>query len=234
VRPSREALDQVHQWLQDNNISESKLQYSSAKDWIKVTLPVSSVEQLLDTKYSVYKHTDGTHLIRTPKWSLPLHLHEHIETIQPTNSFLRPRAKKTNLKTLPTDDAAQYAIGSPFVAAGTTVEDVCNVTAVTPLCLRTLYGTSTLFGRLQKYMLMSIQELWIILLNPPTKIRLASPTISAKQTTAQIYKFSSRNSGPKQKELPITSPFRLLPMVTISKPRITPHNWLPERTSKAT
>jgi tripeptidyl-peptidase-1 len=150
VKPSSKALDQVHQWLQANNISESKLQYSSAKDWIKVTLPVSSVEQLLDTKYSVYKHTDGTHLIRTPKWSLPLHLHEHIETIQPTNSFLRPRAKRSNLKTLPADAAAQYTVGSPFVAAGTaqTVEDVCNVTAVTPLCLRTLYGTSTLSGRI--------------------------------------------------------------------------------------
>jgi hypothetical protein len=48
------------------------------------------------------------------------------------------------LKTLPADAAGRYAVGAPFVAAGKEqkLEEACNVTAVTPLCLRVLYGTS--------------------------------------------------------------------------------------------
>ena len=68
VKPCEETLTQVHDWLLENDIEEDQLDYSPAKDWIKVTLPLISAERLLDTSYSVFKHEDGSHLVRTPQW----------------------------------------------------------------------------------------------------------------------------------------------------------------------
>jgi tripeptidyl-peptidase-1 len=141
VKPTAETLDQVHEWLDDCGVHSSQLEYSSANDWIKVTLPVKDIERLLDTKFSVYRHNDGSHIVRTPKWSLPMHLHEHIETIQPTNSFFQPKPKRSTLKTGEMVGLEEYLSGesvSPVNKA--TVAEVCNITAVTSACLRTLYG----------------------------------------------------------------------------------------------
>jgi len=68
VKPCDETLAQVHDWLLDNDIDEDQFEYNTAKDWIKVTLPVTSIESLLDTKYSVFQHEDGSRLIRTSQW----------------------------------------------------------------------------------------------------------------------------------------------------------------------
>lgn len=136
VKPSDEALESVHVWLADHGIDNSNLNYSPAKDWITVSLPVNSIETLLDTEYNSYVHDDGNVLIRAPKWSLPAHLHEHIESIQPTSSFFRPQRQsrvKTLGETFPIDDIPS--------TNGTSIADVCDATLVTPLCLRTLYGT---------------------------------------------------------------------------------------------
>ena len=138
VKPTNEALDLVHEWLQDNGIETSELEYTPAKDWIKISLPVSSIEKLLDTKYSVYEHTDGDFIVRTPSWSLPLHLHEHIDAIQPTNSFFRPRQQASTIKKIP-DFVINHAKASPS-ATGSALA-VCDQELVTLLCLRTLYGT---------------------------------------------------------------------------------------------
>ena len=145
VKPCGDALEQVHDWLQDNGIDTAKLSYSPAKDWINVNLPVSVIEPLLDTKYSVYEHEDGTRLVRAPSWSLPTHLHRHIETIQPTNSFFRPLARRSNLKTIkPIAELGEEAMRNvAYVEPNKdlTVTQACNGSAVTPTCLRTLYGT---------------------------------------------------------------------------------------------
>lgn len=95
------------------------------------------VESLLDAEYSVYQHEDGSETVRTPEWSLPRHLHEHIDTIQPTNSFFRSTPKATSLK------VAKPVVHEliPQYYSNPTVGAVCNISAVTPLCLRTLYGT---------------------------------------------------------------------------------------------
>lgn len=137
IEPSDETFDQVHEWLADYGVDKSQLGYSPAKDWITVTLPVADIEQMLNTKYSIYRHDDGSELVRTPEWSLPLHLHDHIDTIQPTNSWFRakPKAYALKVETLQDQKPATklYSNGS--------VSDVCVWDAVTPTCLRTLYGT---------------------------------------------------------------------------------------------
>lgn len=145
VRPSDDALEQVHHWLLENEIGSDKLSYTPAKDWINVNLPVSTIERLLDTKYSIYKHEDGSHLVRATSWSLPTHLHQHVDTIQPTNSFFRPSARRSTLKTFrPLAEFGEEAMKNvEYVAPhkDLKVAQACNSSGITPTCLRTLYGT---------------------------------------------------------------------------------------------
>jgi tripeptidyl-peptidase-1 len=143
VRPTDETSEQVHEWLLDNGIRVNQIQYSPAKDWIKVTLPIKAVEQLLDSNYSVFKHEDGSHLVRTLEWSLPHHLYAHIETIQPTNSFFRTQPKRSTVQISSVGgDFSQLQLSS-FSASDNSdpsLSQACNSSAVTPLCLRKLYG----------------------------------------------------------------------------------------------
>lgn len=132
----------MHSWLEESGVDAERLSYTPAKDWIIVSLPVSHIEKLLDTEYSVYRHEDGNEVVRTPQYSLPQHLHEHIDTIQPTNSFFRAKPmKKTVMPFMPdvSDDSPSTFIKEWF--ENPTVAEVCNTSAVTPTCLRTLYGT---------------------------------------------------------------------------------------------
>ncbi|KAF2101914.1 subtilisin-like protein [Rhizodiscina lignyota] len=144
IKPSTETLDLVHAWLADHGYGAERLTYSAAKDRLKITLPISAVEKMLQTKYSIYRHEDGTQIMRAPEWSLPACLHEHIPTIQPTTSFFRARPQKRTVKTAPMTEAAKAALlAAPKVDLATaSVADVCNVSAIVPDCLRTLYKTS--------------------------------------------------------------------------------------------
>jgi tripeptidyl-peptidase-1 len=140
VKPTDETLGLVHNWLEDNEIQTSRVEYSPAKDWIKISLPVNAIENLLNTQYSVFQHEDGDYLVRAPKLSLPLHLHEDISVIQPTNSFFHPEKMAQTFKevvdilSLTTPPPLSSSPSPAIVAA-------CNVSLVTRLCLRTLYGT---------------------------------------------------------------------------------------------
>ena len=146
MAPSKDAERQVHEWLHSEGIDSYQLEYSAARDWIKLSLPISKVESLLDTKCSVFEHNDGDHVVRAPVWSLPAYLHEHIDTIQPTNSFFRPEALKRTLKTIVPVSELEQISPEEFpdlkaVPENPPVDQVCNASAITPTCLRTLYGT---------------------------------------------------------------------------------------------
>lgn len=153
VKPSDDASNAVHSWLEDYGVDLDGLKYSPAKDWITVSLPVAAVEDLLNTKYSVYEHSDGSTLVRTEGYSLPQGLHRYISTIQPTNSWARlqgSREKKHEIvKRSDVQKRSEHALEvadwapPPVIPlpSNATVEAVCNFTAVTPDCVRTLYGT---------------------------------------------------------------------------------------------
>ncbi|RFU35037.1 hypothetical protein B7463_g1305, partial [Scytalidium lignicola] len=136
VKPSDKALDLVHEWLSDNGIEE--LGYSPAKDWIYILVDVETAEELLDTEYYTFAHEDGTQMVRTPKWSLPKHLHEHIDTIQPTTSFMRSMKQSSDIV---------HDLGPAYVPPGykppsnETIAKVCDIANVTIDCFKTLYGT---------------------------------------------------------------------------------------------
>ena len=142
VAPDSDTVDAVSSWFADYGVAAERLVYSAAGDWVTVRLPLSQVEEMLNTKYHVFEHSeDGDRLIRAPTWSLPKSLHEHIDVVQPTNSFFR--LKKQGSLVRPVDSVTlSSALQLDFVRpGGGSVASVCNETFVTPTCLRTFYGT---------------------------------------------------------------------------------------------
>jgi tripeptidyl-peptidase-1 len=124
VAPKDEALDYVHEWLLSNGIKE--FDYSPAKDWVNIKISVEKAEELLDTEYSVFVHDDGTEQARTTRWSLPKHLHEHVDTIQPTTSFMRVRENAQFEKT--------YVPHDYKPPTNETLKRVCTINGTTPDC----------------------------------------------------------------------------------------------------
>lgn len=107
-------------------------------------IPVHTANRLLNCQYSVFdNHDHQSSLIRTPEWSLPRYLHEHIETIQPTNSFLKPMGR-TLRRTLQTPTAlplANLKSSASNLVTNDALDTACDKSLVSPDCLRTLYGT---------------------------------------------------------------------------------------------
>ena len=140
VKPTDETLEAVHSWLEENDIPRHRCGYSPAKDWINVNLDIATAGRLLDSNFSVFEHNDGTRFMRTLEWSLPKSLHSSISTIQPTNSFMRTRPHAVHVKPYKIG-TANYQQSPPSHDPAANISAVCNVTGVTPTCLRTLYGT---------------------------------------------------------------------------------------------
>lgn len=85
TKPSAQAIEKVHQWLAAHDIAAGAIG-SSSPDWIDVTVPVSKAESMLNTRYSLF--TKGRQTVPgTLEYSLPRFLHDHVDTIQPTNAF---------------------------------------------------------------------------------------------------------------------------------------------------
>ncbi|THY65380.1 subtilisin-like protein [Aureobasidium pullulans] len=155
VAPSEQSIDMVQSWLSDHGIHNTTL--TSTGDWINVRLPVRKVETILNTTYSMYGHNDGSILVRTPEWSLPKHLHKHIDVIQPTTSFFR--LSKHTVGAKPERGPIKWhnkqwwraAPNDSSIITPCEINVVCNVTgtnsagatvtATTLECLRCLYGT---------------------------------------------------------------------------------------------
>jgi len=105
---------------------------------------VSLAEKMLDTTYHVWKHSEsGDHLVRTTSYSLPKHLHDHIDLVQPTTTFGRFKQHKSTV--VPAGPDAVIAKPDPNVpgvvdaVSGVTVDASCNTT-ITISCLQQLYN----------------------------------------------------------------------------------------------
>lgn len=138
--PSEDALAAVNEWLEENDIDLDHVHYSPSRDWLTIALPVSDVEELLDTTYHEYVNGDGVRVVRTTKYSLPKELHEQIDVIQPTNYFGNTKALGSSPFGL---EEWKSGVEHPPLShhGGSNLSAVCNETAVTNLCLRTLYKT---------------------------------------------------------------------------------------------
>lgn len=150
VTPSRESVDTVKAWLADHGIADHA--FNPSKDWVSIWVPIEKAESMLDTTYSRFRHRDGSELSRAEVWSLPAHLHEHIDVVQPTNSFFRPDRKvkvvrgpvlgeeTLSLDWFETIGKNMYPTHKTAGAAAS-VAALCNASFVTLDCLRTVYGT---------------------------------------------------------------------------------------------
>lgn len=84
LAPAQASVNHVMRWLSNHDIPRKDIQVVG--DFVNVRVPVKKAEQLLDTEYNGYHHR-GTKLVRALQYSLPNHLHEHIDLIQPTTLF---------------------------------------------------------------------------------------------------------------------------------------------------
>jgi tripeptidyl-peptidase-1 len=135
INPKDEALDLVHEWLMSNGIN--KFEYSPSKDWINIKISVEEAENLLATEYSIYAHEDGTEIARTTKWSLPGHLHKHIDTVQPTTSFMRTKLNAANPSPPPVVNVTETYQPPGYVPpTDPALIKACSINGTTPTCCK--------------------------------------------------------------------------------------------------
>ena len=93
-------------------------------------------------EYHVWVHEEsGDERIRTLSYSVPAHVFEHVELIQPTTLFTRPRAQRSTIHAITPDSAnpASSAQAQITLPNGVTVDASCNQT-ITITCLKQLYN----------------------------------------------------------------------------------------------
>ncbi|KAH7887356.1 peptidase S8/S53 domain-containing protein [Phlebopus sp. FC_14] len=142
MAPHPETLDEISEWLASHGIQDEHISRSDAQDWVTIRVPVSLAEEMLDTKYHVYRHSEtGESIVRTTSYSLPEILHEHVDLIQPTTMFARFKAfKSTLLWSGAAAGVSASGSGSTITGpAGNQVDASCNST-ITVSCLRQLYN----------------------------------------------------------------------------------------------
>ncbi|KAI0646155.1 subtilisin-like protein [Trametes meyenii] len=89
VAPSDETVQAVDAWLGEHGLTAKRL--SPAGDWLSLEVSVSQASSLLDTNFSVFRHTETrTESVRTLAYSLPQSLRGHIDLVHPTVSFAVP------------------------------------------------------------------------------------------------------------------------------------------------
>ena len=149
--PHPDSTTLVDDWLSHHDLlhdPECEVTRSSPGDWISLSVPVGQLEQMLGTKYRVYKHsaTEAT-LIRTTSYSLPSVLHDHVTVITPSTYFGRPKPQhKTSFIISVGENVAEPADGPANLATSadlpnTAINPTCNH-QITPSCLNALYNIS--------------------------------------------------------------------------------------------
>lgn len=131
LQPTEETVNEVKEWLNWHGIKENDISPGSDR-WINLRIPVSVAETLLNTTYSIYAHTSdvSNQILRTLEYSLPRHLHAHINLVSPTTYFGNTRGmKKTSFL-------------QPVRLDSSTSDDASNScnTVITPACLKDLYN----------------------------------------------------------------------------------------------
>ncbi|THG98674.1 hypothetical protein EW026_g3567 [Hermanssonia centrifuga] len=134
VAPSEDAVQAVNAWFSENSISATTI--SPTGDWMAFEIPVSKANEILDTKFMVFQHTEsGEQTVRTLAYSVPSDLRSHIQLVHPTITFTNPSAGKP-IVVSPKASAAAADLSSDAALESCT-------TKITPSCLQALYGIPT-------------------------------------------------------------------------------------------
>ncbi len=147
VAPHADSVSNVEDWLLAHGLDTSSAQRSASGDWITVRVSVSQAEEMLGTKYNLFRHGKSEdYVIRTMNYSLPSILHEHITVVAPTTYFGTMKSMKAtsfvqpDAPTIESDADTAHLLKDPHSLA--TVPSSCSST-ITPACLRALYNTTT-------------------------------------------------------------------------------------------
>jgi tripeptidyl-peptidase-1 len=142
VAPHPESISAVDAWLSTFGVTEDDFSRSPARDWITLKVPIRLAEKMLDTTFHVWEHVkSGDSLVRTTSYSLPNHLHSHVDLIQPTTMFARFKPEKSDIfKVVPLPEIENNEVAKIVDAAsGVTVDASCNQ-VITITCLQQLYN----------------------------------------------------------------------------------------------
>jgi tripeptidyl-peptidase-1 len=86
MEPTTESLTAVTAWLDSHGLKASVA--SPYGEWLKVDVPVSKANEMLDANYETFTHIEtGKQIIRTLAYSLPADLHAHIEAVHPAVGY---------------------------------------------------------------------------------------------------------------------------------------------------
>ncbi|KAJ7728162.1 family S53 protease [Mycena maculata] len=136
VQPSSETVSAVSEWLSENGLAAKSI--SPAGDMLQISLSVGQADELLATRFSLFKHAaSGTTSIRTLAYSVPVSVQNHIQFVHPTIAFVPPLTGGPGFTAVsPKGEAATVPLTSD------TVPSSC-ASLVTPACLQALYGFPT-------------------------------------------------------------------------------------------
>lgn len=56
--PSQESVDDVRAWLESSSIASGRISHSQNKQWIQFDAEASELEDLLNTEYYIYSHSE--------------------------------------------------------------------------------------------------------------------------------------------------------------------------------
>ncbi|PSS25469.1 hypothetical protein M430DRAFT_56216 [Amorphotheca resinae ATCC 22711] len=150
-RPSSESIDAVREWLHNSGIESDRHSVSPGRGWLKFDATVEELESLLFTEYHIYEHSDTMEQhIGCNEYHVPRHIQKHIDLITPTVTFaklkggekMKKRSKLASLSRARLDPHVTPAEtgGRQMSVSGNSGSEVPCYLAVTPDCIRQLYG----------------------------------------------------------------------------------------------
>lgn len=85
VAPTAQSSEAVNTWLKQVGLNVTT--FSPAGDLLSISLPVGKANELFDTDFAVYTHSEtGKQTIRTMSYSIPTELEGHLDFVHPTIS----------------------------------------------------------------------------------------------------------------------------------------------------
>lgn len=146
LEPHKRAVDEVELWLREAgiHIDEHLAARSLSKDTFTVHVPARQARKLLNADLGLYEHKrSGTLALRSPDYSVPEHISEHLDYVGPLTLFTEPRGNSNDIAgskiIVEKLDDNEITDANAKVADGQPAE--CNPAKVTSLCLRTFYKT---------------------------------------------------------------------------------------------
>lgn len=86
--PSQESVDAVTAWLRNSGIAPERIQKSQSMGWLTLDAKVTEAENLLKTKFFLYKHSlTGKPHVGCSEYSIPEYVQPHVDFITPTVHF---------------------------------------------------------------------------------------------------------------------------------------------------